>query len=107
MYHYSYYYTRRSVGIHAMSGIDIALWDIAGKKMGVPVSMLIGGRFREKIPAYCSVLMPETKEDISVETEQVEGTDTKEENVINEGITGTLLLTAKLNAPFLSGLGFI
>ena len=64
MYHYSYYYTRRSVGIHAMSGIDIALWDIAGKKLGVPVSMLIGGRFREKIPAYCSVLMPETKEEI-------------------------------------------
>ncbi len=64
MYHYSYYYTRRSVGIHAMSGIDIALWDIAGKKLGVPVSMLIGGRFREKIPAYCSVLMPETKKEI-------------------------------------------
>ncbi|MBQ8684012.1 MAG: mandelate racemase/muconate lactonizing enzyme family protein [Clostridia bacterium] len=64
MYHYSYYYTRRSVGIHAMSGIDIALWDIAGKRMGVPVSMLIGGRFREKIPAYCSVLMPDTKEEI-------------------------------------------
>jgi L-alanine-DL-glutamate epimerase-like enolase superfamily enzyme len=34
MYHFSYYYTRRSVGIHAMSGIDIALWDIAGKKNG-------------------------------------------------------------------------
>ena len=64
MYHYSYYYTRRSVGIHAMSGIDIALWDITGKKMGVPVSKLIGGRFREKIPAYCSVLMPETKKEI-------------------------------------------
>lgn len=64
MYHYSYYYSRRSVGIHAMSGIDIALWDILGKKMGVSVSRLLGGRFREKIPAYCSVLMPETKEAI-------------------------------------------
>ncbi len=64
MYYYSYYYTRRSVGIHAMSGIDIALWDIAGKKLGVSVSRLIGGRFREKIPAYCSVLMPGTKQEI-------------------------------------------
>lgn len=64
MYHYSYYYTRRSVGIHAMSGIDIALWDITGKKYGLPVSKLIGGKFRNKIPAYCSVLMPETKEEI-------------------------------------------
>ena len=64
MYYYSYYYGRRSVGIHAMSGIDIALWDIAGKKLGVSVSRLIGGRFREEIPAYCSVLMPGTKEEI-------------------------------------------
>ena len=64
MYYYSYYYTRRSVGSHAMSGIDIALWDIAGKKLGVPVSRLIGGRFRETIPAYCSVLMPETEGEI-------------------------------------------
>lgn len=64
MYYYSYYYTRRSVGIHAMSGIDIALWDIAGKKLGVSVSRLIGGRFREEIPAYCSVLMPDSKKEI-------------------------------------------
>lgn len=64
MYHYSYYYTRRSAGIHAMSGIDIALWDIAGKKLGVPVSALIGGRFRDRIPAYCSVLMPGTEKEI-------------------------------------------
>ena len=64
MYHYSYYYSRRSVGIHAMSGIDIALWDILGKKMGVSVSRLLGGRFRDKIPAYCSVLMPGTKKEI-------------------------------------------
>ena len=64
MYHYSYYYSRRSVGIHAMSGIDIALWDITGKKYGLPVSKLLGGRFREKIPAYCSVLMPGTQKEI-------------------------------------------
>lgn len=64
MYYYSYYYTRRSVGIHAMSGIDIALWDITGKKYGLPVSKLLGGRFREKIPAYCSVLMPGSKKEI-------------------------------------------
>lgn len=64
MYYYSYYYTRRSVGIHAMSGIDIALWDITGKKYGLPVSKLLSGRFREKIPAYCSVLMPDSKKEI-------------------------------------------
>jgi D-galactarolactone cycloisomerase len=36
----------------AMSAIDIALWDIAGKRFGVPVSELIGGRHRETVKAY-------------------------------------------------------
>ena len=36
----------------AISGIDIALWDIAGKFYGVPVWQLLGGRYREEIPCY-------------------------------------------------------
>lgn len=42
--------------IHAMSGVDIALWDIRGKLAGVPVYELLGGRRREKIPVYASLL---------------------------------------------------
>ena len=38
----------------AMSGIEHALWDIAGKSLGVPVSALIGGRMRNKIRVYQS-----------------------------------------------------
>lgn len=38
--------------IEAISAIDIALWDIFGKTLGVPVSTLMGGRFREKVSAY-------------------------------------------------------
>ena len=64
MYQYSYYYGRRSVAIHAMSGIDIAIWDIMGKAVGKPVHKLIGGAFRDKIPAYCSVLMPDSEDEI-------------------------------------------
>ena len=63
MYQYSYYYGRRSVAIHAMSGIDIAIWDIMGKAVGKPVHKLIGGAFRDKIPAYCSVLMPDSEDE--------------------------------------------
>lgn len=63
MYRDSYYYGRRSVGIHAMSGIDIAIWDILGKATGKPVHKLLGGRFHEKIRAYASLLMPETEEE--------------------------------------------
>lgn len=36
MYEKSIYHGRRSVVIHAMSGIDMALWDIIGQKFGVP-----------------------------------------------------------------------
>jgi len=38
--------------IPTISGIDIALWDIAGKITGQPVTVLLGGPFREAIPMY-------------------------------------------------------
>ena len=54
------YYARVGVGAHAMAGVNIALWDIAGKAAGQPVHRLLGtengGRFR----AYCSLLFGDT-----------------------------------------------
>ena len=44
---------------HAISGIDIALWDILGKATGQPVGRLLGGRYREKVRPYASILMEE------------------------------------------------
>jgi len=44
---------------HAISGIDIALWDILGKATGQPVGRLLGGRYRERVRPYASVLMQE------------------------------------------------
>ncbi len=43
------------VGWSALSGIDHALWDIAGKAAGVPVYMLLGGRHRNKVRVYHGV----------------------------------------------------
>ncbi|MGU3576579.1 mandelate racemase/muconate lactonizing enzyme family protein [Brucellaceae bacterium C25G] len=45
---------QRGLTITALSGIDIALWDIKGKHFGVPVSTLLGGRFRERVQAYAT-----------------------------------------------------
>ena len=45
---------RRGVSISAISGIDIALWDILGKSLNVPVWQLLGGRKAERMPAYAS-----------------------------------------------------
>lgn len=42
--------------VHALSGLDIALWDIRGKLEGVPVHALLGGAKRTRIAAYASLL---------------------------------------------------
>ncbi len=44
---------------HAISGIDIALWDILGQATGQPVGRLLGGRYRDRVRPYASVLMQE------------------------------------------------
>ena len=44
---------------HAISGIDIALWDLLGKATGQPVGRLLGGRYRERVRPYASLLMQE------------------------------------------------
>jgi D-galactarolactone cycloisomerase len=41
---------------HAISGIDIALWDLLGKAVGQPVSRLLGGCYRDRIKPYASML---------------------------------------------------
>jgi D-galactarolactone cycloisomerase len=42
---------------HAISGIDIAMWDIRGKITQQPVGTLLGGRYRERVRPYASLLM--------------------------------------------------
>jgi L-rhamnonate dehydratase len=63
MYTGSLYYGRRGVTVHALSGLDIALWDIAGQVAGVPIHELLGGRRHDRIKAYASTLMPETPDE--------------------------------------------
>jgi L-rhamnonate dehydratase len=60
MYRASVWFGRRGAAIQAMSGIDLALWDIKGKALGLPLYKLFGGALQKSVPAYASVLMPET-----------------------------------------------
>ena len=56
MYEQNVYSGRRGIAIHAMSGIDMALWDIKGKALGLPVWKLLGGGFHKKVRCYASSL---------------------------------------------------
>ena len=52
MFRASIAWGRKGLAIEAISGIDIALWDLAGKASGQPVYNLAGGKVKAKIPAY-------------------------------------------------------
>jgi L-alanine-DL-glutamate epimerase-like enolase superfamily enzyme len=67
MYEGSIYFGRQGAAIQAMSGIEIALWDIVGKATGRPVYQLLGGGFRKQFRAYASILFGDTP----AETERI------------------------------------
>jgi L-alanine-DL-glutamate epimerase-like enolase superfamily enzyme len=56
----SIFYGRQGAAIQAMSGVEIALWDLFGKATGRPVYQLLGGGFRKTFRAYASILFGDT-----------------------------------------------
>jgi L-rhamnonate dehydratase len=70
MYRGTIYFGRTGPALHAISGVDIALWDIFGKVMNRPVCELMGGVFNRKLKAYASALMPDTIAEAAIMAEQ-------------------------------------
>ncbi len=56
---------RGGVMLHALSAVDIALWDLKGRALGVSISQLLGGRFRERVQAYATGLYFRPEDDFT------------------------------------------
>ena len=63
------FFPANRIGAAAISAIDIALWDIKGKALGVPVYELLGGRVRDKVVAYPHVV-GDTPEELAADAKQ-------------------------------------
>lgn len=63
MYWQSSYVGRRGLGIHAISAVDIALWDIAGQYLGVPVWKLLGGACKDHMDVYGTFIPSDSMEE--------------------------------------------
>ncbi len=65
IWHYFYrgvYWRRGAVNMTAIGAIDMALWDIKGKALGIPVYQLLGGKSRDKLMAYTHAQGKDTEE---------------------------------------------
>lgn len=64
LYRASLPYGRKGLAVMAISGIDLALWDLLGRAEGVPVHELIGTRNKQSVRAYASGDSPERYRDM-------------------------------------------
>jgi L-alanine-DL-glutamate epimerase-like enolase superfamily enzyme len=63
MYEATLYIGRAGIVIHALAGIDLALWDLKGKILGEPVHRLLGGAYHSQLRAYASNMFQFTPEE--------------------------------------------
>lgn len=70
MYEATCYVGRRGLMMHAIGGVDIALWDIAAQARGVPIHELLGGAKRDRLEAYGTIYpMARTEEGVAQQVE--------------------------------------
>lgn len=65
MYRTTFRYGRKGMALHAISGVEIALWDLIGKYRNLPVYEMIGGLCRDKIKAYASLHRYQMPDDVA------------------------------------------
>lgn len=80
-----------AIGMSAASGIEMALWDIKGKSLGVPVWQLLGGRVRDNVRVYTHPLRGDLKRlapssDISAVCDDIQATVEMGYNAVKVGL---------------------
>lgn len=106
MYESTDYVGRRGLMMHAIGGVDLALWDLRGKIEGKPIHALLGGARRDRVPAYGTIYpMAQTPE--AVRMQVAEGQAKKLRNfkfaadpwwMDDIALTGRLLVAARAQA---------
>jgi L-alanine-DL-glutamate epimerase-like enolase superfamily enzyme len=101
---------RRGLAMCAVSGVDLALWDLAGKARGVPVHELLGGLCQPRTRAYASLLRYSTPSDVgraaSAMAEQgftaikLHQTDVESVAVAREAVGDAVELMLDTNCPW-------
>src|ERR1700686_3603619 len=106
MYESTDYVGRRGLAMHAIGGVDLALWDLKGKIEGKPVHELLGGKKRDRVPAYGTIYHTPRSED-DVRPQVAEGQSKKLRNLKfaadpwwldDIALTGRLLSAARKQA---------
>jgi L-rhamnonate dehydratase len=106
MYESTDYVGRRGLAMHAIGGVDLALWDLKGKIEGKPVHELLGGKKRDRVPAY-GTIYPMARTEHAVRAQVAEGQSKKLRNfkfaadpwwLDDIALTGRLLSAAREQA---------
>jgi|TARA_B100000315_G_scaffold252432_2_gene289209 L-alanine-DL-glutamate epimerase-like enolase superfamily enzyme len=70
LWDFAYRYGDQGILMMSLAGLDLALWDLLGKRLGVPVAQLLGGPVHSELPAYASLPPLRSLERVLAETDR-------------------------------------
>jgi L-alanine-DL-glutamate epimerase-like enolase superfamily enzyme len=95
-YYAAFQHARSGIYIAALSGVDMAIWDAAGKYLGQPLYKLLGG-FRDSIPTYASCGFYEAGKTIDILINEVK-------TILTQGFHGVKIKVGRTDTPFSLGI---